>query len=145
MLPASLKAPLQEHLQGVKAMHERDLAEAWGRVLLPDALARKYPNAAIEWRWQWVFPQEQRWKNTRPGEQGRHHIHKSILQKAVAEAVRKPGLTKRLPAAGRALARWRTLRESIVPCASGAESNQADRPPLTTKSPVSLSCKSYAP
>ncbi len=51
MLPASLKAPLHEHLKHVKAVHDRDLADGWGRVLLPDALARKYPNAPKEWRW----------------------------------------------------------------------------------------------
>jgi integron integrase len=95
MLPESLKAPLQEHLKKVKAVHERDLADGWGRVLMPAALDRKYPNAPKDWRWQWVFPQENRWKNTRTGEQGRHHVHESIIQKAVAGAVRKAGLTKR--------------------------------------------------
>jgi integrase len=47
------------------------------------------------WRWQWVFPQDNRWKNTKTGEEGRHHVHESIIQKAVAGAVRKAGLTKR--------------------------------------------------
>jgi integrase len=61
MLPDSLKEPLQKHLKKVKAIHERDLADGWGRVLLPAALDRKYPNAPKEWRWQWVFPQENRW------------------------------------------------------------------------------------
>ncbi len=56
MLPVSLKAPLREHLRTVKAIHERDLADGWGRVLMPNALGRKYPNAAKEWRRQWVFP-----------------------------------------------------------------------------------------
>lgn len=64
MLPESLKPPLQEHLKRVKAVHERDLAEGWGRVQLPMALDRKYPNAPKDWRWQWVFPQEGRWNNT---------------------------------------------------------------------------------
>jgi integron integrase len=95
MLPESLKAPLQEHLKRVQAVHERDLADGCGRVLLPAALDRKYPNAPAEWRWQWVFPQENRWTNTQTGEQGRHHVHESILQKAVAGAVKKTGLTKR--------------------------------------------------
>lgn len=94
MLPESLKAPLQEHLKTVKAIHERDLADGWGRVLLPDALDRKYPNAPKEWRWQWVFPQENRWKNTKTGEEGRHHVHETILQHAVKEAVRKAGIVK---------------------------------------------------
>jgi integron integrase len=64
MLPESLKVPLQDYLKRVKAIHEKDLADGWGRVLMPDALDRKYPNAPKEWRWQWVFPQENRWKNT---------------------------------------------------------------------------------
>jgi integron integrase len=70
MLPESLKAPLQGHFKKVRAVHERDLAEGWGRVLMPDALDRKYPNAPKEWRWQWVFPQENRWKNTQTAKKG---------------------------------------------------------------------------
>lgn len=89
MLPQSLNAPLQAHLKKVQAIHEKDLADGWGRVLLPDALDRKYPNAPKDWRWQWVFPQETRWKNTKTGEEGRHHVHETILQRAVKEAVRQ--------------------------------------------------------
>ena len=96
MLPESLKTPLQEHLKRVKAIHERDLADGWGRVLLPEALARKYPNAPMEWRWQWVFPQERRWKNTKSGEEGRHHVHETILQRAVKAAAVQAGLIKRV-------------------------------------------------
>lgn len=95
MLPESLKAPLQEHLKRVQAIHERDLADGWGRVLLPNALDRKYPNAPKEWRWQWVFPQENRWKNSKTGEEGRHHVDESLVQKAVRQAVTAAGLTKR--------------------------------------------------
>jgi integron integrase len=95
MLPASLKKPLQEHLKKVKAVHERDLGEGWGRVLLPAALDRKYPNAPREWRWQWVFPQEHRWRNARTGEEGRHHVDESLVQKAVRAAVTMAALTKR--------------------------------------------------
>jgi integron integrase len=95
MLPVSLKAPLQEHLKKVKAIHEKDLAEGWGRVQLPDALDRKYPNAPKDWRWQWVFPQENRWVNPQTKEQGRHHMDESLVQKAVRDAVVKAGLTKR--------------------------------------------------
>lgn len=58
MLPESLEAALRAHLGRVKAIHEADHRAGWGRVRLPDALDRKYPNAASEWRWQWVFPQE---------------------------------------------------------------------------------------
>ncbi len=95
MLPESLKTSLQDHLKQVKAIHERDLADGWGRVLMPDALDRKYPNAPKEWRWQWVFPQENRWKNAKTAEQGRHHVDESLVQKAVREAVARAGLTKR--------------------------------------------------
>jgi integrase len=87
MLPESPKSPLQEHLQKVRELYKKDLAAGWGNVQLPDALDRKYMNAAKEWRWQWVFPQEHRWKNPRTREQGRHHTDESIIQKAVYEAV----------------------------------------------------------
>jgi len=95
MLPQSLKAPLRDHLRKVKAVHEKDLRDGWGRVQMPDALDRKYPNAPTDWRWQWVFPQEHRWTNPKTGQQGRHHVHESVVQKAVTQAVREAGLTKR--------------------------------------------------
>ena len=94
MLPESLKVPLQNHYRKVQAVHEKDLAEGWGRVEMPMALDRKYPNAPTEWRWQWVFPQEKRWKNTKTGREGRHHTHETILQRAVKEAVRRAGIVK---------------------------------------------------
>lgn len=96
MLPQSLAPVLREHLTHVKKIHEKDLADGWGRVSLPDALERKYPNAPAEWRWQWVFPQENRWKNRVTGEEGRHHIHETILQRAVREAVARAGVVKRV-------------------------------------------------
>lgn len=95
MLPASLIEPLQRHLEGVRAVHAADLREGWGRVVLPDAVGRKYPNAPGEWRWQWVFPQAKRWRNARTGEQGRHHHDESIVQKALRRAVIEAGLVKR--------------------------------------------------
>ena len=95
MLPAALKAPLQEHLVQVKEIHNKDLADGWGRVSLPEALDRKLKNGPSEWIWQWVFPQENRWKNSETGAQGRHHMDASLLQRAVHEAILKAGLTKR--------------------------------------------------
>jgi len=95
MLPQVLKEPLAEHLIGVREVHQRDLAGGYGRVAMPYALERKYPNAAADWRWQFVFPQKHRWRNAGTGQQGRHHIHESLVQRAVAEAVRSAGLTKR--------------------------------------------------
>ena len=95
MLPEVARKAMQEHLAGVRKIHKQDLSNGMGRVFLPTALDRKYPNAAAEWRWQWVFPQERRWVNRQTGEQGRHHVHESIVQRAVREAVTKSGITKR--------------------------------------------------
>jgi integron integrase len=95
MIPAALLSPLQRHLEKVRALHARDVAEGFGRVELPHALDRKYPNAPTEWRWQWVFPQRSRWRDPKTGRQGRHHCDPSILQRAVREAVRRSGVTKR--------------------------------------------------
>jgi integron integrase len=96
MLPESLKEPLRQHLVKTKSVHESDIKDGWGYVLMPYALDRKYPNAPRDWRWQWVFPQEKRWKNTKTGEQGRHHVHETLLQKAVKEAVIKAGIPKHI-------------------------------------------------
>jgi len=95
MLPQSLKPPIAEHLKQVRHIHECDLEEGYGRVLMPDALDRKYPNASSEWPWQWVFPQNRRWVNRETGAQGRHHMDESIIQRAVKVAVGKTSLTKR--------------------------------------------------
>ena len=95
MLPESVKASLQDHLKKAKAVHQRDVTDGWGRVLMPNALDRKYPNAPRDWWWQWVFPQEHRWINLQTKEQGRHHLDESLVQKAVREAVVMAGLTKR--------------------------------------------------
>lgn len=78
----------------------------WGRVPLPNALERKYPNAPYEWCWQWVFPQKMRWRNNQTKEEGRYRVDRSILQKAFKEAVRMAELTKR--------ATCHTLRHSFA-------------------------------
>ncbi|MBN1418595.1 MAG: integron integrase [Planctomycetes bacterium] len=96
VLPALLKEPLQAHLRQVREIHRRDLAAGHGRVVLPNALARKYPNAPAEWGWQWVFPQARRWRNPRTGEQGRHHVDASILQKAVKAAAASARIAKQV-------------------------------------------------
>src|SRR5438552_6291850 len=94
MLPVNLAAPLQRHLQKVKAQHEQDLADGFGEVWLPDALARKYPNAAREWSWQFVFPSSRISVDPRSQTKRRHHVDESALQQAVKRAVRSAGLTK---------------------------------------------------
>jgi integron integrase len=93
-LPQSVSTRLQRHLEKVRAIHQKDLTEGWGRVELPSALSRKYPNAAAEWGWQWVFPQQTRWRNDKTREQGRHHIHETIVQRSTKEAVRRAGIAK---------------------------------------------------
>jgi integron integrase len=94
MLPGAVKEPLLAHLQGVKRQHEEDLQKGLGRVALPDALERKYPNAGSEWGWQWIFPATSHYADRITGEKRRHHLHESVLQKAVKQAVRKAGLPK---------------------------------------------------
>lgn len=96
MLPDSLIEPLREQLQRAKRLHEQDLARGCGAVYLPDALDRKYPNAAREWIWQYVFPSEQLSVDPRSGATRRHHLDESGLQKAVRQAARAAGLEKRV-------------------------------------------------
>ena len=94
LLPQTLVADLQERLWKVRSLHQGDLAAGWGRVLMPYALARKYPNANREWAWQWVFPQQHRWHDRTSGVQGRHHLDPSVVQKAVKRAMKEAGVTK---------------------------------------------------
>lgn len=94
MLPRKLAAPLELHLQRVRALHEQDLREGYGRANLPHALARKYPNAATEWGWQFVFPSVNRSEDPRSGGIFRHHLHEKTIQRAVRNAVRRVGLHK---------------------------------------------------
>ena len=95
VLPDSLVEPLKIHLQRVQSLHKRDLAAGGGRVPLPGALDRKYPNAGAEWAWQYVFPATRTYKDSVTGETARHHYHESAMQRAVKEAVRSAGITKR--------------------------------------------------
>jgi integron integrase len=94
MLPQKLAAPLQNHLERVQALHRQDLLEGYGRANLPHALARKYPNAAAEWGWQFVFPSINRSADPRSGGIFRHHLHEKTIQRAVRNAVRRVGLNK---------------------------------------------------
>ncbi len=94
MLPRSLKPALKAQLTRARALHQRDLDEGWGQVSLPGALARKYPGAPAVWSWQWVFPQQRRRRNPETGEEGRHHVHETIIQRAVKEAVCSAGNDK---------------------------------------------------
>ena len=96
MLPLAARAALTKHLEDVRRMHERDLAKGFGRVVLPFALDRKFPNAPTEWRWQFVFPAARICRNPRFGPPSRYHLHESVVQKALAEATGRAGITKRV-------------------------------------------------
>jgi integron integrase len=95
VLPESVRQPLADHIARVKVLHEKDLSEGFGEVYIPEALARKYPNACKETGWQYVFPAKNRSKDPRSGRIRRHHVLESGLQKAVKTAVRKAGISKR--------------------------------------------------
>ena len=94
MLPDKLKLELQRHLERVKLLHEQDVAEGFGGVYLPHALARKYPNAEREWGWQWVFPSARRSNDPRSDAVRRHHVHELSVQREMKEAVGLAKLSK---------------------------------------------------
>ena len=94
MLPAALAAPLAEHLERVKALHGRDLAAGRGAVYLPYALERKYPGAARDWAWQYVFPSANLSADPRTGIERRHHLQDQAVQRAMRQAVRDAGVNK---------------------------------------------------
>lgn len=94
MLPERLVAPMRAHLVKVKTLHEKDLAEGFGEVFLPDALAAKYKGAARQWGWQWVFPSARRSVDPRSGRTRRHHLFPERVQRAVREAARRAELAK---------------------------------------------------
>lgn len=94
MLPAQVVDALQSQLAEARRLHERDLGADFGAVWLPHALDRKYPNAAREWAWQYVFPASVRSVDPRSGVERRHHLDETVLQRAVKAAVRRAGITK---------------------------------------------------
>jgi integron integrase len=94
-LPYVVKAALPTWLARVKRMHEKDLADGLGGVFLPDALTRKFPGSEKDWGWQWVFPAEHRSRDPRTGAERRHHMHESVIQRAVRQAVVGIGISRR--------------------------------------------------
>ena len=95
MLPESLKPKLLEHLERVQRLHGKDLALGFGAVYLPEALARKFPGAAKEWKWQFVFPSSEHSVDPRSGVIRRYHTHESTVSRVMTEAVRASGIGKR--------------------------------------------------
>jgi integron integrase len=94
MLPVNLAAPLQAHLERMKMQHDQDLADGFGTVYLPHALARKFPNAEKEWIWQYAFPSSRLSVDPRSQLKQRHHVSEAILQQALKAAVQACGIRK---------------------------------------------------
>ncbi len=94
MLPTVVIEPLKAHLARVLALHQRDLEAGYGEVYLPHALERKYPRAAREWNWQYVFPSRKLSTDPRSGAVRRHHLDEDVLQRAVKEAARTANVRK---------------------------------------------------
>ncbi|WOJ97689.1 integron integrase [Congregibacter brevis] len=106
LLPLSLKTVLKAQIQQVEKLHQRDIEDGFGEVYMPYALARKYPSAAKELAWQFVFPATRIGADPRSGVLRRHHLHESCLRKAVGKARTKSGITK--------LVRCHTFRHSFA-------------------------------
>nr|WP_318718827.1 integron integrase [uncultured Treponema sp.] len=94
MLPQKIIPELKGHIEKVRQIHNKDLAEGWGSVHLPDGYVKKTPSAPKEFMWQWLFPQKNRWVNKETGEQGRWHLDESLMQKAVKKAILEAGINK---------------------------------------------------
>ncbi|MGB5687044.1 MAG: integron integrase [Candidatus Electrothrix sp.] len=96
ILAEPVVAELREHIDRVKLLHHNDLEAGFGEVYIPEALARKYPAAARETHWQYVFPSQKRSVDPRSGQIRRHHVMESGLQKAVKRAAHRAGIDKRV-------------------------------------------------
>jgi integron integrase len=95
-LPLALVGELRVWLDVVRRQHDRDLAEGAGCVEIPNALRVKYPSAPREWPWQWVFPATRTYQHPPTGETRRHHLHETVVQKAVRQAALAAQLSKRV-------------------------------------------------
>jgi integron integrase len=94
MLPVALNASLRNHFARVKAQHCAALAAGCGTVALPTAIRTKFPNAPQEWAWQWVFPATRFYVDRETGERRRHHLHESLLQRAIKDAIQAAGVAR---------------------------------------------------
>jgi integron integrase len=93
-LPRCVVNVLLRYVDRVRAQHERDRARGLGEVPMPDALGRKYPGVAAEWAWQWIFPAASHFIDRQTGKRHRWHVHESVIQRAVKQAVRAADLAR---------------------------------------------------
>ena len=98
MLPESVQPALKEHLNRVQAQFRRDTADGFADVYLPYALARKYPRAGKEWRWQYVFPAEFPSDDPRTGIRRRHHVYDKSVGKTITKVTNLAGVQKKVTA-----------------------------------------------
>jgi len=106
VLPRGLLSDLRLHLDRVKAQFLQDVAAGAGWVELPKAFARKSPSAGRDWQWQSVFPATRKYSHGDTGQRRRHHLHETVVQRALCQAVRASGISKR--------ATCHTLRHSFA-------------------------------
>lgn len=96
MLPQAIQPSMRDHLDQVRDLHQRDLSDGFGRTTMPFALARKHPNANLQWCWQYVFPSTRICRDRRTGLMYRHHLHDSTMSNAIHAAVVSSGVTKKV-------------------------------------------------
>lgn len=106
ILPSTIINDLRIQVKKVHNLHKKDLRQGYGKVLLPKALARKYPNASAELGWQYLFPSRKRSEDPRSGFRHRYHISDTYIQRAVRKAVKQSSITKK--------ASCHTLRHSFA-------------------------------
>ncbi|MEW8395341.1 MAG: tyrosine-type recombinase/integrase, partial [Candidatus Thiodiazotropha sp.] len=87
---------LRKQVEVVRQLHLKDIEAGYGSVYLPEALARKYPNAEFELGWQYLFPASRISQDPRSGIVRRHHIHQTVIQKSIKQAAKESGLLKRV-------------------------------------------------
>ena len=96
IMPERIKTDLQEHLEWVRTVYEKDVESGLAGVYMPHALERKYQSASASWEWFWVFPSKSLSVDPRSHIVRRHHMHPSNLQRAIKPAARKAGITKQV-------------------------------------------------